>query len=82
MVLLSQESGEVLWSYCRDVPFFSSPNGATGHVLIGSVDGNICCLSSAGKPVSSFLLYFKTTMQKGFYFLLLLKESDRKCRIS
>ncbi|TNM87520.1 hypothetical protein fugu_005741 [Takifugu bimaculatus] len=55
LLCLNPESGEVLWSHSRDVPFFSSPNGATGHVLIGSVDGNICCLNSAGKPMWEFL---------------------------
>lgn len=46
-----QDSGEVLWSVCRDVPFFSSPNGSSGQVIIGSVDGNICCFSTEGKQV-------------------------------
>lgn len=48
---LFQDSGDVLWSYCRDLPFFSSPNGSAGNVVIGSVDGNICCLSSTGELV-------------------------------
>lgn len=51
VLLWSQDSGEVLWSHCRDVPFFSTPNCSSGHVVIGSVDGNIYCVSNAGKPV-------------------------------
>ncbi|KAF3835112.1 hypothetical protein F7725_027670 [Dissostichus mawsoni] len=50
-----KDSGEVLWSYCRDIPFFSSPNASSGHVLIGSVDGNICCVSKTGTLVWQFL---------------------------
>lgn len=49
----SQDSGEVLWSLRRDVPFFSSPNASSGLVVIGSVDGNICCFSSAGELVGA-----------------------------
>ncbi|XP_070688180.1 beta-alanine-activating enzyme [Pempheris klunzingeri] len=55
LLCLNPDSGEVLWSYCRDVPFFSSPNASSGHVVIGSVDGNICCFSNAGKLVWQFL---------------------------
>ncbi|XP_041791276.1 beta-alanine-activating enzyme isoform X2 [Chelmon rostratus] len=53
LLCLNPDSGEVLWSLCRDVPFFSSPNGSSGHVVIGSVDGNICCFSDTGKLVRS-----------------------------
>ncbi len=49
--LLSQDSGDVLWSHRRNVPFFSSPNASSGHVVIGSVDGNICCFSNTGEEV-------------------------------
>ncbi|XP_070765330.1 beta-alanine-activating enzyme [Enoplosus armatus] len=55
LLCLNPDSGEVLWSYCRDIPFFSSPNGSSGHVVIGSVDGNICCFSNTGKLVWEFL---------------------------
>ncbi|XP_015241042.1 PREDICTED: acyl-CoA synthetase family member 4 isoform X1 [Cyprinodon variegatus] len=49
LLCLSLDSGAILWSYYRDKPFFSSPNVFSGHVVIGSVDGNICCLSDAGE---------------------------------
>ncbi|KAJ4943167.1 hypothetical protein JOQ06_005672 [Pogonophryne albipinna] len=55
LLCLDPDSGEVLWSYCRDIPFFSSPNASSGHVLIGSVDGNICCVSNTGTLVWQFL---------------------------
>ncbi|XP_067453656.1 beta-alanine-activating enzyme isoform X1 [Thunnus thynnus] len=55
LLCLNADSGEVLWSYCRDVPFFSSPNGSSGNVVIGSVDGNICCFSNTGKLLWQFL---------------------------
>uniref|UniRef100_A0A3Q4AV41 Uncharacterized protein n=1 Tax=Mola mola TaxID=94237 RepID=A0A3Q4AV41_MOLML len=55
LLCLQPDSGEVLWSHRRDVPFFSSPNGSSGHVLLGSVDGNICCFSSTGTLVWQFL---------------------------
>ncbi|XP_075943483.1 beta-alanine-activating enzyme isoform X1 [Anarhichas minor] len=55
LLCLNPESGEVLWSYRRDVPFFSSPNASSGLVAIGSVDGNICCFSSTGTLVWQFL---------------------------
>nr|XP_046246698.1 beta-alanine-activating enzyme isoform X2 [Scatophagus argus] len=55
LLCLNPDSGEVLWAYCRDIPFFSSPNGSSGHVMIGSVDGNICCFSNRGKLVWQFL---------------------------
>ncbi|KAK2835854.1 hypothetical protein Q5P01_016338 [Channa striata] len=35
--------------------FFSSPNCLSDHVVIGSVDGNICCFSNTGKLVWQFL---------------------------
>ncbi|KAI3369008.1 hypothetical protein L3Q82_025980 [Scortum barcoo] len=54
LLCLNPDNGDVLWSHCRDVPFFSSPNGSSGHVVIGSVDGNICCFSNAGKLVWQF----------------------------
>ncbi|KAF1386130.1 hypothetical protein PFLUV_G00114970 [Perca fluviatilis] len=55
LLCLNPDSGEVLWSNCRDVPFFSSPNASSGHVMIGSVDGNICCFSHTGTLVWQFL---------------------------
>ncbi|KAG7263220.1 hypothetical protein CRUP_036226 [Coryphaenoides rupestris] len=63
------DSGEVLWTYTRETPFFSSPCGAPGCVVIGSVDGQILsrrvlcgahdgcvyCLDTAdGSPLWSF----------------------------
>ncbi|KAM7410368.1 hypothetical protein PAMA_001691 [Pampus argenteus] len=55
LLCLNADNGEVLWSYCRDVPFFSSPNCSSGKVVIGSVDGNICCFSDTGKLLWQFL---------------------------
>ncbi|XP_070816876.1 beta-alanine-activating enzyme [Chaetodon trifascialis] len=55
LLCLNPDTGDVLWSLRRDVPFFSSPNGSCGHVVIGSVDGNICCFSDTGKLVWQFL---------------------------
>ncbi|CAK6956090.1 beta-alanine-activating enzyme [Scomber scombrus] len=55
LLCLNADSGQVLWSYCRDIPFFSSPSGSSGDVVIGSVDGNICCFSSTGKLLWQFL---------------------------
>nr|XP_020499456.1 beta-alanine-activating enzyme [Labrus bergylta] len=54
LLCLNPDSGEELWSICRDVPFFSSPNASSGHVIIGSVDGNICCFGAEGKLVWQF----------------------------
>uniref|UniRef100_A0A3B4X5G9 Aminoadipate-semialdehyde dehydrogenase n=1 Tax=Seriola lalandi dorsalis TaxID=1841481 RepID=A0A3B4X5G9_SERLL len=54
LLCLHPDSGEVLWSVRRDVPFFSSPNASSGGVAIGSVDGNICCFSNTGKLVWQF----------------------------
>ena len=47
-----QDSGEELWSYTGDTPFFSSPSAGPGGVVIGSVDGRVCCLSPTGALVS------------------------------
>uniref|UniRef100_A0A3Q1ALR7 Carrier domain-containing protein n=1 Tax=Amphiprion ocellaris TaxID=80972 RepID=A0A3Q1ALR7_AMPOC len=55
LLCLNPDSGDVLWSYCTDVPLFSSPSSCSGHVVIGSVDGNICCFSSSGKLLWQFL---------------------------
>ncbi|XP_029001762.1 beta-alanine-activating enzyme [Betta splendens] len=54
LLCLDPGSGEVLWSLRRDVPYFSSPNCSSGHMLIGSVDGNIYCFSDAGKQLWRF----------------------------
>uniref|UniRef100_A0A3Q3JDU7 AMP-dependent synthetase/ligase domain-containing protein n=1 Tax=Monopterus albus TaxID=43700 RepID=A0A3Q3JDU7_MONAL len=43
LLCLNPDSGEVLWSHSRGIPFFSSPNSSSARVLIGSVDGNILC---------------------------------------
>ncbi|KAM4739177.1 beta-alanine-activating enzyme isoform 2-T2 [Anableps anableps] len=55
LLCLDLDSGDVLWTYCRDKPLFSSPNSSRGHVVIGSVDGNICCLSDTGELLWQFL---------------------------
>ncbi|XP_051930080.1 beta-alanine-activating enzyme isoform X1 [Hippocampus zosterae] len=56
VVLWHQDSGEVLWSHSRDVPFFSSPKcgGDGSRVAIGSVDKNIICFSHDGTMVWQF----------------------------
>ncbi|XP_056132799.1 beta-alanine-activating enzyme [Lampris incognitus] len=55
LLCLNPDNGDVLWTYSRGTPFFSSPNGANGQVVIGSVDGNICCFSNTGKLLWEFL---------------------------
>ncbi|XP_029952954.1 beta-alanine-activating enzyme isoform X2 [Salarias fasciatus] len=55
LLCLNLDTGDVLWSHCRNVPFFSSPNCCSEHVVIGSVDGNICCFDSSGKRRWQFL---------------------------
>ncbi|XP_054901491.1 beta-alanine-activating enzyme [Poeciliopsis prolifica] len=55
LLCLDLDGGDVLWSYCRDKPFFSSPNSSCGRVVIGSVDGYICCLSDSGELLWQFL---------------------------
>ncbi|XP_037830248.1 beta-alanine-activating enzyme isoform X2 [Kryptolebias marmoratus] len=55
LLCLDLDSGDVLWSYCRGAPFFSSPNSCRGHVVIGSVDGHVCCLSDSGELLWQFL---------------------------
>ncbi|XP_037325420.2 beta-alanine-activating enzyme isoform X2 [Pungitius pungitius] len=55
LLCLCPDSGEVLWSHRGDAPFFSSPDASSGQVVIGSVDGNICCFSHTGAPVWRFL---------------------------
>ncbi|XP_028260190.1 beta-alanine-activating enzyme [Parambassis ranga] len=54
LLCLNPDSGGILWSYCRDIPFFSSPNCSSGHIMIGSVDGTICCLSTTGTLLWQF----------------------------
>ncbi|XP_061540713.1 beta-alanine-activating enzyme isoform X1 [Phycodurus eques] len=54
VVLRRQDSGDVLWSHSRDVPFFSSPKCGGGGVAIGSVDGNILCFSHDGTLLWEF----------------------------
>nr|XP_057930220.1 beta-alanine-activating enzyme isoform X2 [Doryrhamphus excisus] len=54
LLCLHPDSGDVLWSHDRKVPFFSSPNSFSGSVVIGSVDGNICCFSNVGKVLWQF----------------------------
>ncbi|XP_075340791.1 beta-alanine-activating enzyme [Odontesthes bonariensis] len=55
LLSLNPDNGEVLWSYSGDTAFFSSPNCSRGHIVIGSVDGNICSFSDAGKLLWQFL---------------------------
>lgn len=49
LLCLSPDSGEVLWTYTRQTPFFSSPSCSSANVVIGSVDGHICCLGHTGE---------------------------------
>ncbi|XP_028300188.1 beta-alanine-activating enzyme isoform X2 [Gouania willdenowi] len=49
LLCLSLDNGDILWAHCGDVPFFSSPTSTSGHILIGSVDGNISCFNSSGE---------------------------------
>uniref|UniRef100_A0A3P8ZH08 Carrier domain-containing protein n=1 Tax=Esox lucius TaxID=8010 RepID=A0A3P8ZH08_ESOLU len=51
ILCLNPDTGTVLWTYSRKTPFFSSPSCSSGHIVIGSVDGNICCLSHTGEMV-------------------------------
>ncbi|KAM8890113.1 beta-alanine-activating enzyme [Synchiropus picturatus] len=51
LLCLNPSDGEVMWSYSGSSPFFSSPNCSSGHVIVGSVDGNICSFSEAGKQL-------------------------------
>lgn len=52
---LHPDKGEVLWTYTRETPFFSSPCGSPGCVVIGSVDGHICSFSDTGQLRWQFL---------------------------
>lgn len=72
----SQDSGDVLWSYSRDVPFFSSPNVSSGRAVIGSVDGNICCFSDTGELVRSRALERRTSV---FTSVSYHKDPNRGC---
>ncbi|KAM9831351.1 beta-alanine-activating enzyme [Neosynchiropus ocellatus] len=51
LLCLNPSNGEVVWSYSGGSPFFSSPNCSSGHVIVGSVDGNISCFSETGKQL-------------------------------
>ncbi|CAN9498933.1 unnamed protein product [Ophioblennius macclurei] len=55
LLCLNLDSGDVLWSHQRSVPFFSSANCCSERVVIGSVDGNICCFDSSGKLLWQYL---------------------------
>ncbi|XP_057696637.1 beta-alanine-activating enzyme isoform X1 [Corythoichthys intestinalis] len=56
LLCLNPDSGNVLWSHCRNVPFFSSPKVAgDASVAIGSVDGNILCFDKGGTLLWQFL---------------------------
>ncbi|KAM4628669.1 beta-alanine-activating enzyme [Polymixia lowei] len=55
LTCLNPDNGAVLWTHSRETPFFSSPNCCSGSVVIGSVDGNICCFSDTGKLLWTFL---------------------------
>lgn len=52
---LNVDSGEVVWSYSKEVPFFSSPVSSETNIVIGSADGNICCFSVTGELLWKFL---------------------------
>ncbi|XP_036437396.1 beta-alanine-activating enzyme [Colossoma macropomum] len=51
---LCPDSGELLWKYSSDVPFFSSPSCSDSCVCIGSVNGDISALSHEGKVLWNF----------------------------
>ncbi|XP_072294968.1 beta-alanine-activating enzyme isoform X2 [Eucyclogobius newberryi] len=55
LLCLNVDSAEELWSFSKDVPFFSSPVSSETHVVIGSADGNIYSLSPDGKLLWQFL---------------------------
>ncbi|XP_060773478.1 beta-alanine-activating enzyme isoform X2 [Neoarius graeffei] len=52
---LSPDSGQVLWTYSSNVPFFSSPSCSDSCVCIGSVNGHISALSHDGNVLWDFL---------------------------
>ncbi|XP_041704698.2 beta-alanine-activating enzyme isoform X2 [Coregonus clupeaformis] len=55
LLCLNPDTGTVLWTYSRKTPFFSSPNCSSGHIIIGSVDGNICCFSHTGEMLWQYV---------------------------
>ncbi|XP_055779011.1 beta-alanine-activating enzyme isoform X1 [Salvelinus fontinalis] len=55
LLCLNPDTGAVLWTYSRKTPFFSSPSCSSGHIIIGSVDGNICCFSHTGEMVWQYV---------------------------
>uniref|UniRef100_A0A673VPF4 Aminoadipate-semialdehyde dehydrogenase n=1 Tax=Salmo trutta TaxID=8032 RepID=A0A673VPF4_SALTR len=55
LLCLNPDTGTVLWTYSRKTPFFSSPSCSSGHIIIGSVDGNICCFSHTGEMVWQYV---------------------------
>ncbi|KAJ0065296.1 hypothetical protein NL108_007026, partial [Boleophthalmus pectinirostris] len=55
LLCLNMDTAEELWSYSKDVPFFSSPVSSDTHVVIGSADGNICSFSLDGQLLWQFL---------------------------
>ncbi|XP_046692617.1 beta-alanine-activating enzyme isoform X1 [Silurus meridionalis] len=52
---LNPDSGELLWTYSTDVPFFSSPSCSDSCVCIGSVNGHITALTHDGNVLWNFL---------------------------
>ncbi|CDQ73962.1 unnamed protein product [Oncorhynchus mykiss] len=55
LLCLNPDTGAVLWTYSRKTPFFSSPSCSSGHIIIGSVDRNICCFSHTGEMVWQYV---------------------------
>ncbi|XP_033821595.2 beta-alanine-activating enzyme isoform X1 [Periophthalmus magnuspinnatus] len=55
LLCLNIDTAEELWSYSKDVPFFSSPVSSDTHVIIGSADGYICGFSLNGQLLWQFL---------------------------
>uniref|UniRef100_A0AAY4D451 Carrier domain-containing protein n=1 Tax=Denticeps clupeoides TaxID=299321 RepID=A0AAY4D451_9TELE len=54
LLCLNSVSGVPIWTYSRDVPFFSSPQCSNSCVFIGSVDGSINGFNHKGAMLWQF----------------------------